>query len=77
MGRIWVSFKNQFYHPNNYYSNNNRSFGLPKRIKLVRQVAERHADDGDDDVRDGRPPLEDLDKELQAEVVDKDVDNGD
>ena len=49
------------------------SFLLPKRIKLVRQVAERHADDGDDDIGNGRPPLEHFDKEFQAKVVDEDV----
>ena len=49
------------------------SFLFPKRIKLVRQVAECHADDGDDDVGNGRPPLEYLDKKFQAEVVDEDV----
>ena len=52
-------------------------FFFPKRIKLIRQIAERHADDGDDDVGNGRPPLEHLDEEFQAEVVDEDVANGD
>ena len=50
---------------------------FPERIKLVRQIAERYADDGDDDIRNSRPPLEDFDEEFQAEIVDKDVDNGD
>ena len=47
-----------------------------ERIELVRQVAERHADDGDDDVGDRRPDVQHLDEELQAEVVDEDVDDG-
>ncbi len=54
-----------------------RLFLFPKRIKLIRQVAERHTDDGDDDVGNGRPPLEDLDEEFQAEIVDEDITNGD
>lgn len=62
-------------HSNNYYFNNNflilRFFIFPKRIELVRQIAERHAEDGDDDVGDGRPPLEHFDEEFQAEVVDE------
>ena len=61
------------YHPNNNYSDNNCSFLFPKRIKLIRQVAECHADDGDDDVRDGWPPLEDLDEKFQTEVVDENI----
>ena len=61
------------YYPNNNYSNNNTSFLFLKRIKLVRQVAECHADDGDDDVGDGRPPLEDLDEKFQTEVVDENI----
>ena len=61
------------YHPNNNYSDNNFSFRFPERIKLVRQIAERHADDGDDDVRDGRPPLEYFDEEFQTEVVDENI----
>ena len=48
-------------------------FHLPKRIKLVRQIAECHTDDGDDDVGKSRPPLEHLDEEFQAEVVDEDI----
>ena len=52
------------------------SFLFPKRIKLISQVAERHADDGDDDIGNGRPPLEYLDKEFQAEIVDEDVADG-
>ena len=49
---------------------------FPKRIKLIHQVAERHADDGDDDVGNGGPPMEHLDKEFQAEIVDEDVADG-
>ena len=52
-------------------------FFFPKRIKLVRQIAECHADDRDDDVGNGRPPLEHFDKEFQAEVVDENVAHGD
>lgn len=52
------------------------SFLLPKRIKLVRQVAECHADDGYDNVGNGRPPLEHFDKEFQAKIVDEDVADG-
>ena len=52
-------------------------FFFPKRIELIRQIAECHAEDGDDDVRNGRPPLEYLDKEFQAEVVDEDVAHSD
>ena len=44
-----------------------------ERIELVRQIAKRHANDRNDDIGDGRPPLEDFDKELQAEIVDKDI----
>ena len=47
-----------------------------ERIKLIRQVAERHTDNGDDDIRNGRPPLEDLNEEFQAEVVDEDIADG-
>ena len=47
---------------------------FPKRIKLVRQVAERHTDDGDDDVGNGRPDVPHLNEELQTEVVDEDID---
>ena len=39
-------------------------------------MAERHADDGDDDVRDGGPPLEDFDKEFQAKIIDEDIADG-
>ena len=46
---------------------------LPKRIKLVCQIAERHTDGGDDDVGNGGPPLEHFNEEFQAEVIDKDV----
>ena len=46
---------------------------FPKRIELICQIAERHTDDGDDDVGDSWPPLEDLNKEFQAEVINKDV----
>lgn len=52
-------------------------FLFPKRIKLVRQIAECYADDGDDDVGNGRPPLEHFDEEFQAEVVDENVAYGD
>ena len=45
--------------------------------KLVAQIAERHADDWDDDVGDGRPPLEHFDEEFQAKIVDEDIANGD
>ena len=48
-------------------------FFFPKRIKLIRQIAERHADDGDDDVGNGRPPLEHFDEKFQAKIVDEDV----
>lgn len=48
-------------------------FLFPKRIEFIRQIAERHADDGDDDVWNGWPPLEHFDEELQAEVVDENV----
>ena len=44
-----------------------------ERIKFITQITKRHADDGDDDVGDGRPPLENLNKEFQAEVINKDV----
>ena len=47
-----------------------------ERIKLVRQIAERHTNDGDDDVGNGRPPLENLNKKFQAEIVDEDVADG-
>ncbi len=50
-------------------------FLFPKRIELVRQIAESHAEDGDDDVGDGRPDVQHLDEELQAKIVDEDVDN--
>ena len=50
-------------------------FFFPKRIKLVRQVAERHAEDGDDDVGDGRPNVQHLDEEFQTKIVNEDVDN--
>ena len=76
MGKIWANFKNQNYYPNNNYFNNNCSFRLLERIKLIRQVAERHADDGDDDVRDGWPPLEYFDEKFQTEIVDENVTNG-
>lgn len=49
---------------------------FPKRIKFIRQITECHADDGNDDVGDGRPPLEHLDEEFQAEIVDEDVADG-
>lgn len=52
-------------------------FLFPKRIELIRQIAERHADDGDDDIGNGRPPLEHFDEEFQAEVVDENVAYGD
>ena len=52
-------------------------FLFPKRIELIRQIAERYADDGDDDVGNGRPPLEHFDEEFQAEVVDENVAYGD
>ena len=52
-------------------------FLFPKRIELVRQIAERHADDGDDDVGDGRPNVQHFDEEFQAEVVNENVDDSD
>ena len=51
-------------------------FLFPKRIELIRQVAECHAEDGDDDVGDGRPDVKHLNEEFQAEVVDEDVADG-
>ena len=50
-------------------------FLFPKRIEFIRQIAESHADDGDDDIGDGRPNVQHLDEELQAKVVNEDVDN--
>ena len=50
---------------------------FPKRIELVRQIAKRHADDGDDDVRDGRPNVQHFDEELQTEVVNENIANSD
>ena len=47
-----------------------------ERIELVRQIAERHADDGDDDVGNGGPDVQHLDEELQAGVIDEDIDDG-
>ena len=58
---------------NSAHSACKESFCFPKRIKLVRQIAERHTDDGDDDIGNSRPPLEHLDEEFQAEVVDEDI----
>ena len=52
-------------------------FLFPKRIEFIRQIAECHAEDGDDDVGNGRPPLEHFDEEFQAEVVDENVAYGD
>ena len=49
---------------------------FPKRIELIRQIAERHTEDGDDDVGNGRPPLEHFDEEFQAEVVDENITYG-
>jgi hypothetical protein len=46
---------------------------FPKRIKLIRQIAERHANDGDDDVGNGRPNVPHFHEEFQAKVVDKNV----
>ena len=54
-----------------------RFFLFPKRIELVRQIAERHADDGDDDVGDGRPNVQYLNEEFQAEVINEDVTDSD
>ena len=53
------------------------SFLLPKRIKLIRQVAECHADDGDDDIRDSRPPVQYFYEEFQAEVIQKNIAHSD
>ena len=49
------------------------SFCFLERIKLIRQIAERHADNGDDDVGNSRPPLENFDEEFQAKVVDENI----
>jgi hypothetical protein len=49
---------------------------LAERIKLVAQITERHADDRDDDVGDGGPPLEDLNKKFQTEIIDEDIADG-
>jgi hypothetical protein len=46
---------------------------FPKRIELVRQITEGHADDGDDDVGNGRPNVPHLYEEFQAEIVDEDI----
>jgi hypothetical protein len=46
---------------------------FPKRIELIRQVAERHADDGYDDVGNGRPNVPHFHEEFQAEIVDEDI----
>ena len=48
-----------------------------ERIELVGQVAERHADDGDDDVGKRCPDAQHLDEKFQAEVVDEDIADGD
>ena len=63
----------QNYYPNNNYSDNNCSFRLLKRIKLIHQVAESHADDGDEDACDGGPPMEHLDEEFQSGIVQENV----
>ena len=39
-------------------------FFFPKRIELIRQIAECHAEDGDDDIRYCRPNVKHLDKEF-------------
>lgn len=52
-----------------------RWFPFPKRIEFVRQVAECHADDRDDNVGDGRPDVQHLNKEFQAKVVDENIAN--
>ena len=64
------------YYPNNNYSDNNCSFRFLKRIKLIHQITESHADDGDDDIGDGRPPLEHLNEKFQAEIINEYVADG-
>ena len=49
---------------------------LFKGVEFVAQIAECHANDGNDHIGDGRPPMEHLDEEFQAEIVDEEVYNG-
>ena len=44
-----------------------------KRIKLVRQIAERHANDGNDDVGERCPYTQHLNKEFQTEIIQKNI----
>ena len=44
-------------------------------IELIGQVAEGHADDRDDDIGNGRPPMQNLNEEFETEIVDKEVHN--
>jgi len=50
--------------------------GFSEGEVFIGQIAERHADDGDDHVGNGRPPLEHFHEEFEAEVIDQDVDHG-
>jgi len=45
-------------------------------IEFVGQVAESHANNGNDDIGNGRPDVQHLDKQFQAKIIDEDVDDG-
>ena len=42
-------------------------------MEFIHQITKRHADDRDDDVGDGGPPLEDFDEKFQTEIIDQDI----
>jgi hypothetical protein len=44
-----------------------------ERIEFIGQVTECHADNRDDHIGDGRPPLEDLHKEFQAKIINENI----
>lgn len=48
-----------------------------ERIEFISQVAESYADDGNDDVGNGRPEVQHFDEQFQTKVIDEDVADGD
>ena len=48
-----------------------------ERIEFISQVAESHADDGNDDVGNGGPEVQHLNEQFQTKIIDEDVADGD
>ena len=48
-----------------------------EREIFICQITESHTDNGNNHIRNCRPPLEHLDKELQTQIIDQDINDSD